>query len=56
MTEFIPPQTRGKWMAFMAFAVLSVLPATAIPGWAIVPSFGWRPLFVIAGIGALIVW
>ena len=56
MTEFIPPQTRGKWMAFMAFVVVSGLPATAILGWAIVPGFGWRPLFVIAGIGALIVW
>lgn len=56
MTEFVPPHARGKWMAFMAFVVVSGLPATAILGWAIVPSFGWRPLFVIAGIGALIVW
>ena len=56
MTEFVPPQRRGKWMAFMAFVVVSGLPVTAILGWAIVPRFGWRPLFVIAGIGALIVW
>src|SRR5215469_16096597 len=56
MTEFVPPQTRGKWMAFMAFIVVSGLPVTALLGWAIVPSFGWRPLFVLAGIGALIVW
>jgi putative MFS transporter len=56
MTEFVPPHTRGRWMAFMAFVVVSGLPATAVLGWVIVPSFGWRPLFVIAGIGALIVW
>ena len=56
MTEFVPPQRRGKWMAFMAFVVVSGLPATAILAWALIPSFGWRPLFVIAGIGALIVW
>jgi putative MFS transporter len=56
MTEFVPPQNRGKWMAFMAFIVVSGLPVTALLGWAIVPSFGWRPLFVIAGVGALIVW
>jgi putative MFS transporter len=56
MTEFIPPQNRGKWMAFMAFVVVSGLPVTAILGWLLVPNFGWRPLFVIAGIGALIVW
>ena len=56
MTEFVPPQRRGKWMAFMAFVVVSGLPATAILAWTLIPSFGWRPLFVIAGIGALIVW
>jgi putative MFS transporter len=56
MTEFVPPQTRGKWMAFMAFMVVSGLPATALLAWFIVPEFGWRPMFIIAGIGALIVW
>ena len=56
MTEFIPPQTRGKWMAFMAFVVVSGLPATALLAYFIVPAFGWRPMFVIAGIGALVVW
>jgi MFS transporter, putative metabolite:H+ symporter len=29
---------------------------TSILGTAIIPSFGWRPMFVIAGIGALVVW
>ncbi len=56
MTEFVPPQVRGKWMAFMAFVVVSGLPATAILARLVIPSYGWRPLFVIAGIGALIVW
>ncbi len=56
MTEFVPPQVRGKWMAFMAFVVVSGLPATAFLAWLIVPAHGWRPMFVIAGIGALIVW
>jgi len=56
MTEFVPPQVRGKWMAFMAFVVVSGLPATALLGYLIVPSYGWRPLFVIAGVGALVVW
>jgi MFS transporter, putative metabolite:H+ symporter len=56
MTEFAPPQTRGKWLAFMAFVVVAGFPATAVFGTAIIPIFGWRPMFVIAGIGALIVW
>src|SRR5215470_17969565 len=56
LTEFVPPRSRGWWLAFMAFVVVSGLPATALLGTVIIPSFGWRPLFVIAGIGALIVW
>jgi putative MFS transporter len=56
MTEFVPPQVRGKWMAMMAFVVVSGLPVTAFLAWLIVPAYGWRPMFVIAGIGALIVW
>jgi putative MFS transporter len=56
MTEFVPPRTRGKWLAFMAFVVVAGFPATSVLGTAIIPTFGWRPMFVIAGIGALIVW
>src|SRR5262249_36188428 len=25
-------------------------------GYLIIPSYGWRPMFVIAGVGALVVW
>jgi MFS transporter, putative metabolite:H+ symporter len=56
MTEFVPPRTRGRWLAFMAFIVVAGFPVTAILGYLIIPSFGWRPMFVIAGIGSLIVW
>src|SRR5579872_7046693 len=56
MTEFVPPRTRGRWLAFMALIVVSGLPATALLGTLTIPLFGWRPMFVIAGIGALIVW
>jgi MFS transporter, putative metabolite:H+ symporter len=56
MTEFVPPRTRGKWLAFMAFVVVAGFPVTSILGTAIIPSFGWRPMFVFAGIGALVVW
>jgi putative MFS transporter len=56
LTEFVPPKTRGRWLAFMAFLVVAGFPVTAILGYLIIPSFGWRPMFVIAGIGSLIVW
>ena len=56
LTEFVPPKTRGRWLSFMAFLVVAGFPATALLGYLIIPSYGWRPMFVIAGIGALIVW
>jgi putative MFS transporter len=56
LTEFVPPRTRGRWLAFMAFLVVTGFPVTALLGYLIIPIWGWRPLFVIAGVGALIVW
>ncbi|MEJ0076238.1 MAG: MFS transporter [Alphaproteobacteria bacterium] len=56
MTEFVPPKSRGRWLAFMAFLTVCGFPVTAILGWLIIPTWGWRPMFVIAGIGSLIVW
>ena len=56
LTEFVPPASRGRWLAFMAFLVVSGLPVTTLLGNLIIPNFGWRPMFVIAGVGALIVW
>ena len=56
LTEFVPPRSRGRWLSFMAFIVVCGLPATTILGSLIIPAFGWRPMFVIAAIGALIVW
>src|SRR5476649_2941062 len=40
----------------MAFLVVAGFPVTALLGYLIIPAWGWRPMFVIAGIGSLIVW
>src|SRR6201986_143224 len=56
VTEFVPPKTRGRWLSFMAFIVVAGFPATALLGYLIIPEFGWRPMFIIAGVGSLIVW
>jgi len=56
LTEFVPPRSRGWWLGFMVFLVASGLPATTLLGAVIIPSFGWRPMFFIAGVGALVVW
>jgi putative MFS transporter len=56
LTEFVPPKSRGKWLAFMVFGVVSGFPITVLLGNLIIPAFGWRPMFAIAGVGALFVW
>jgi MFS transporter, putative metabolite:H+ symporter len=56
LTEFVPPKTRGRWLSMMAFLVVAGFPVTALLGYLIIPAWGWRPMFVIAGVGSLIVW
>src|SRR6201996_4303254 len=56
MTEFVPPNVRGRWLSMMAFIVVAGFPATALLGYLVIPNFGWRPMFVIAGLGSLFVW
>jgi len=56
MTEFVPPETRGRWLSMMAFIVVAGFPVTSLLGYLIIPTFGWRPMFVVAGIGSLVVW
>jgi putative MFS transporter len=56
LTEFVPPKTRGRWLSMMAFIVVAGFPATSLLGYLVIPNFGWRPMFVIAGVGSLIVW
>ena len=56
LTEFVPPRTRGRWLSMMAFLTVMGFPVTALLGYLIIPAWGWRPMFVIAGIGSLIVW
>jgi len=56
LTEFVPPASRGRWLSFMALLVVAGFPATSLLAYLIIPTWGWRPMFVIAGIGSLIVW
>jgi putative MFS transporter len=56
LTEFVPPQSRGKWLGFMTVFVVTGLPVAALLGRLIIPSFGWRAMFVLGGLGALVVW
>jgi putative MFS transporter len=56
MTEFVPPQARGKWLGAISVFVVGGLPATGLLGALIIPRFGWRVMFVLGGVGALVIW
>jgi putative MFS transporter len=56
MTEFMPPATRGRWLGLVAVFVVTGLPVSALVAWVVTPYFGWRAMFVIGGVGALLVW
>ncbi|MBB5399480.1 MULTISPECIES: MFS transporter [Paraburkholderia] len=56
ITEFVPPPQRGRYLGwFGLFAGIGVF-VTSVIGWLIIPKFGWRPMFLIGGIGTLWVW
>jgi putative MFS transporter len=56
MTEFVPARSRGKWLGLMAVCVVTGLPISLLVASIVVPMFGWRAMFIIGGVGALIVW
>ncbi len=56
MTEFVPPQARGKWVGTLSAIVVSALPITALVSTLLIPRFGWRIMFILGGLGALGVW
>ena len=56
MAEFLPPQARGRWCGILNAVVVASLPVSALASALLIPRFGWRLMFVIGGVGALIVW
>jgi MFS transporter, putative metabolite:H+ symporter len=56
LTEFVPPHARGKWLGMLNVIVVTGLPVAALLGRLIIPWFGWRVMFALGGIGALVVW
>ncbi|MEA3084818.1 MAG: transporter, putative metabolite:H+ symporter [Paraburkholderia sp.] len=54
--EFMPPAVRGKWSAYLSLITNSALFFSTFLGYLIIPSIGWRAMFAIVGVGAMIVW
>ena len=56
LAEFVPPAARGRQQGLMATYVVTGLPVSALLGLVLVPTLGWRVMFVVGGLGALAVW
>ena len=56
LTEFVPARVRGKWLGGMAVFVVTGLPAAALTGMFLIPVFTWRVMFVLGGLGAIVIW
>ncbi len=56
LTEFVPAKVRGKWLGGMAVFVVTGLPVAALIGTYVIPAFTWRAMFILGGVGAIVVW
>jgi putative MFS transporter len=56
ITEFVPPQRRGRYLALMGVLSGAGVFAPSILSTVIIPYLGWRPMFAIGGLGTLWVW
>jgi MFS transporter, putative metabolite:H+ symporter len=56
LCEFIPPSHRGRWGALLGFLINVGLPAANAVAYFLIPRFTWRVMFLVAGLGALVVW
>lgn len=55
-TEFVPAKTRGKWCGTLSFVANTAPPITAMVAYLVIPLYGWRAMFMIAGVAAMILW
>jgi putative MFS transporter len=56
LSEFVPPQQRGRWGAALATCTNGALFVSTLVSWAVIPLVGWRWMFALCGVGAMLVW
>jgi MFS transporter, putative metabolite:H+ symporter len=54
--EFIPPAVRGRWSAYLSLITNSALFFSTFLGYLVIPAVGWRSMFALVGVGAMVVW
>lgn len=56
LLEFIPPTHRGRWISMLGLIINSGLLIATSVGYVVIPHLGWRWMFGIAGVGAIVIW
>lgn len=56
LAEFIPPHARAAWQGKLALLSNLAIPISALLCAAMLPVVGWRPVFALIGILALLAW
>jgi MFS transporter, putative metabolite:H+ symporter len=56
LTEFVPASSRGRWIGLLAVITNFSLFASSMVGLWVIPTFGWRYMFGLVGVLAMIVW
>lgn len=54
--ELSPQKTRGFWFSALSFLVNLSQPLAALLALIVIPQYGWRTMFWIAGLPPLIIW
>ncbi|RXG99477.1 MFS transporter [Bradyrhizobium zhanjiangense] len=56
LTEFVPASSRGRWIGILAVITNFSLFVSSMVGLWVIPSLGWRYMFGLVGVLAMIVW
>jgi putative MFS transporter len=56
VSEFMPPQRRGWALGLISVVSMASTFTVNFIGLFVIPAFGWRPMYLIGGCGALWVW
>jgi MFS transporter, putative metabolite:H+ symporter len=56
ISEFAPPPVRGRCIAIVALGSNFAVMLSSLIGLIVIPTLGWRWMFVIAGVMAVFVW
>ena len=56
LTEFVPASSRGRWIGLLAVITNISLFASSMVGLWVIPNLGWRYMFGIVGVLAMVVW